>query len=37
MSRAVRNGTSRTESIDFGTQRLPMKPTAYRNVAKKTA
>jgi hypothetical protein len=37
ISRAVVNGTSRTESIDFGTHRLPTKPMAYRYVAKNTA
>ena len=37
ISSAVCHGPSAGESIDFGTPKLPTKPMAYRNVAKKIA
>jgi hypothetical protein len=34
MTRAGKNDIRAPESIDFGTYRLPMNPTAYTNVRK---
>jgi hypothetical protein len=34
---AFRNGTCGAASMDFGTSRLPTKPSAYRKVRKNTA